>query len=383
MDGVTNSDQDVSWSPPSLIDEESRDHLVYGTNDDSDSASDSVAVLHSPKRRKKDRIDSSDDGIVDAKLSWARLPSFEETSWQIDIKFHGNTDVKSYNVHPQIIAHQSTYFRSIFHDHSEFAESKVKRSFVDFGEDLLLFEIGQDAFEMFLDFLYCRTKHSYQLSPWNIIPFLFLSDYFGVDEFRERAIWKVAYCFYDQGANSLIAELYVFAERLSMNDLKVKVEILCYWNIRSHLPIIWENIPRDLKRSLFNGLRRFRKHHVKLIFLIPIHKHQPYFIQYVMERDPELIDAPLFNDILLDMFEERSVMDKFFRLHEDTALVYLRHEQRLGLDAPETDALTPLQEECIQTFSQSKSPKQVMIALKKLKPSIARVIMFNCIEKDC
>ena len=265
------------------------------------------------------------------------------------------------------------HIKAVFRVERGCAESK--RVFFDFGVDLPIV-IQHSHFETFLDILYFPHEFTHLWeNPADsfILPLLCMSDYFGVVELRAKAIKRAEMLLRDDSIlehSSWYGDLYRFAERSSIDKLKKEVERLCYRVDYLDFRRIWQRIPTpELKRTLFRGLRR-------IMNADPGDKHKMYIIRYVFENDPELIDVPLFYRTFLYFFKESPKLGT-----ASDAILYLKHEQRLGLDAPETDALTYLQEECVRALNESKEDeKEIMKPLMQLKPGIARAVSFKNLD---
>ena len=339
-----NSDDDESWNSSSM-EEESLDDLTYDTDD--------MCIIDETKL-----VVRSGDMVDEYQSSWVRLPSKETKlshwHWQIDVKFHGCLDVTSYLVHQHIVGFQSKYFKSVF------LGEKVESTAVD-----LPTTIQQSHFEVFLDYLYSPRKYeSYQWGYSTLLSILYMSDFFGVDPLLEKAIEQAQEKLQEDSV--LVnwvwyGELYSFAVRSSVDKLKVEVERVCYRANRLDFRRIWQRISTpELKRTLFQGLLRMME--------VNRCERSKHIIRFVFETDPAIINVPLFYGLF-----GGSKTGTPFQLNEDDALMYLKHEQFLGLDAPETDALTPLQEECVRTLSRCVD-SAILDALTKLKPGIAKAM---------
>lgn len=338
-------------------------------------------------------------------LRWARLPH-EETKysdWQIDVRFISNEsfdedETISYLVHRYAIGPQSTYFNVAFDDNNGFSESRERRSTIQFPADR---EITRDHFEGLLDFVYDNnTIKRLELDPDKALAMLYLADYFGIETAREQV-----QAFLRSELNSptcsglFLAKLYGLAELLSMEELQ---DAIANTKFRQRLSIkeLHDAITNDIRLdtmplffpSFWSGLQKPELKHECLHRMCRIRKKRcdkttswSALISCAIIDSPQVVDKDLFSKLT-----EKEIMPYVETLH--AALIILKHEKFLGLDRRDWDWLTCLQQRCIKAIynemweKQSiqlwrlvySTPEEVLNDLRGLKPSVARVIEYNC-----
>ena len=262
-DGDTNmpdQEDDDTWVVESEDDLYSDQFLVYDTDDDNvslvsgrddDIISGNVIISGDDDGEASSGMisdDSSDDS--NRTPSWVRLPSegTEYTDWQIDVEFHGTVDVTSYLVHRFKLGPQSTYFKSVFHDKHSFIESNEKRCSIKFPEEIAA-DLHRGHFEGFLDYFYCDGLWKWR-EP-EILPFLYLSDYFGVEKLQKECLEVARYNMACSSSMEWIAGAYRLGDILSIEFIQSTIESICRCN-HERFCKIWGFVqPTDLKGKLF------------------------------------------------------------------------------------------------------------------------------------